>query len=273
MRHLWTTAVLGLLLCSSAGLEAKMANVVVTNKSDAVVEIVPLHGNGQKPMPTTLSTVTERLPLGSFLIVNKASVPVKVVVALWSFTDRSGRSYQKRYNCNGFVVLPSEPIVQASDSALVTPGGCTMREYFSHMVGGNPMVGGNLLDSELNQSVLQSEADIEKVEITVDSVIFADGKIWGPDKLHYFERVAERYWAMQSVVEELPTPNGVRQGADFKTSLDKVQVSVAGKDDKASSTKRYFVGLLQRSPDPSQTYRLIKNEKLPEFQHIGGQVK
>ena len=139
----------------SAMAEAKMANVTVTNKSDAFIEIVPLHGDDQRLVPQLLKNASGKLPIGSFLIINKSDVPINVVVALWTFTDQSGRSNQKRYNCNGYVVLPSEPIVRPLDSALVTPGGCTMREFFSHMVGGNSMIGGNLLDSELNHAALK----------------------------------------------------------------------------------------------------------------------
>jgi len=170
-------------------------------------------------------------------------------------------------NCDGYLAVPSEPIVKANDSVLITPGGCTMREHFVHMAAGGAMIA-NPLRSERNKSVFGIAGNLTEVRITVDSIIFADGRIWGPDALHYYTSVAARYWAVRSVVEEISAARA--NGLDTKSPLEKIRAETEGKGDQPSYLRRYYAGLLQRSPNPEGTLKLLSEQPvLPEFQHIG----
>ena len=256
--------------CPGAGAFA-MPQVLVTNKSDSYITIVPLDKEHEGQLPSPLDQVSSELPPGSFLLINHRSAPINALVTLWSFVDNEGLSTEKRFNCDGYVALPSESIVKGNDSVLVTLDGCTMREFFLHMAAGGPMLGGNPLRSPRNRDILQKATKLNAVQITIDSAIFADGMIWGPDKRRYYTDIVARCSAIRTVGEEVS--NAVSTGQPMAAILEKIgPQATEGSGGRESYLKRYYAGFLRRSPDPQATLKLYNEQApLPEFRHVGEQ--
>ena len=247
-----------------------MPAIEVTNKADSMIQVTPFDDIHKAPAP--LDQISSTLPPGSFILANQTATPIHVVIVLWSYTDKNGTAQQKRFNCDGYVSggVPT-PIVMANDSTLITPGGCTMREYFAHMAAGKAMLGGGLLAAR-NKSVLDVADSLTAVRITIDSVIFADGKIWGPDIKQYHKSVSARYWAIRSVVEEVASAKA--GGHDIQVAAEKIRAETEGKGDETSRLRNSYANSIRRSPNPEETLKAFSQlPPLPEFQHIGGETK
>lgn len=242
---------------------ATMPTIVVTNKSDSFIQIRPIDESHKAPAP--LDQITATLPPGAFIMTNQTAKPINAVVTLWSYIDKNGSSQPRKINCDGYMLVPWVNIVRANDSVLITPGGCTMREYFAHFAAGKPMLGGGLQLSR-NKTITDQAGTLTKIQITVDSVIFADGTIWGPDTLHYYRTVAARHWAIQSVVEEVS--NAKTAGQDLNIPLDKIRTETQGRGDEPSALRNFYAGIFKGNP--TETLKVYAQQPpLPEFQHIG----
>jgi len=249
---------------------ATMPTITVTNKSDSMVQITPIDDANKAPAP--LDQISATLPPGAFILTNQTSTPINAVVIFWSYTSNTGVPQQKRFNCDGYINggMPST-IVRANDSTLITPGGCTMREYFAHMAAGKPMMGGSLFLSR-NKSVLDVAETFTTVRITVDSVIFADGRIWGPDTKQYYKTVSATYWAIRSVVEDVTAAKAA--GQDISIPLEKIRADTEGRGDEASRLRNSYALSIRHSPNPEGTLKAFSQQPpLPEFQHVGGETK
>lgn len=146
-----------------------------------------------------------------------------------------------------------------------------MREYLAHMAAGQPMLGGGLFVSR-NRSVLDVADTLTQVRITIDSVIFADGRIWGPDTKQYYKNVSARYWAIRSVVDELATAKAA--GQDIQIPAEKIRAETEGKGDEPSRLRNSYANSIRHSPNPEGTLKAFSEQPpLPEFQHVGGETK
>lgn len=135
------------------------------------------------------------------------------------------------------------------------------------------MATGALIGSPLTPMGSPMSVDpLAAIHVYLDSVIFEDGQVLGPDKFQYYLEIQERYSAVQEFVGEVET--GRAAGEDLSTILARVRSDAEGKlgtpSSKASSRRSYYSGLLQRSPNPEGTLRQLKTQtQPPTFRHIG----
>jgi hypothetical protein len=239
-------------------------NINVVNRPSRSVIITPMDPAHPESIPKELIPFMQRLPKGSFLLLNKTHTPITAVVALWSFTRRTGLVETRQIQCDGYIFPPVRAIVMPNDLSLITPGSCTKGELFARF--GSPSFGSPLA-SDINSRLLASQSDFEKIEITVDSVIFEDGAIVGPDNQKYYTKIWDRHVVAQSFVKEVN--DAVAQGEDIQTHSKSVRESEAIKKDRASALRGQYAALLARSPNPAATLaQLQSREALPEFHHI-----
>lgn len=273
MRQTTGIALLIILVTSITLRAVTMPTLVVTNQSDSMVEIIPVDADHQTQLPPAVIQVMAKLPAGSFLLVNHRSVPINAVATMWLYTDRSGNSQQRQINCNGYLALPIQSIVEPNSSTLIQLENCIKAEYLEALAAGKPFLGGRTWHSLMNNSIIENRQNLDTVRITVDSAIFADGLIWGPDIQKSYTTLWDRYWAARYVVEEVEAAKAA--GEPMASRLESIRARNEGKGDKKSVNLDYFAGLLQTSPNPEGTFRLLKNmPPLPDFQHIaGGQSK
>jgi hypothetical protein len=109
---------------------------------------------------------------------------------------------------------------------------------------------------------------IAKVEITLDSVIYDDGQIWGPDTSKFYKQIWERYNAAQAVVKEIAAAKNA--GENLDSHFEKIHTEAQTLRDRQSSWKDHYAGLLKRSPNLEGTLKQFQEQApLPEFRHIG----
>jgi hypothetical protein len=246
-----------------------MPSITVANKASTLLEIIPLDQAHASRIPTSLVSAVSSLAPGSFLLFNHTATPITVVVVAWSYWNKEGVMQPRKIYCDGFFLSPPDVQVRANDSALVTPDGCVKGEYFAHMAAGKPMFG-SPLESALNQSLVADKDNTASVQISIDSVIFADGGIWGPDTLRYSPAILERYIARQSVVKEIDAAKAAGENVD--SHLESIQAEARSRKDKPSNLRASIARSLQLSTDREGPLRWLRNQAPPpQFHHIGEQ--
>lgn len=245
-----------------------MTTVMVTNNNDSWLEIIPLRAGQNVPIPDSLEALLADLPPGSFILKNKTTTPVTVIVVRWNFTDNAGNNKQLSIYCDAYLTSRVDPLINANDLSLITPDSCTRQEYWGRLKTQTFL--GSPLRSPRNAALLSSKDSVAATQISVDSVIFANGQIWGPDTLHYYKRIMERGAVRQSVLEEVNAAKAA--GEDPSNRLSRIQAEAASTKDKFSADRSYYAKLIQKSPNPDGTLRSLQNQApLPEFHHVGEQ--
>lgn len=255
---------LPVILLMTASLESEMVSLVqVDNKPSDKIDIIPIDDAHRSRVPPSLADLAG-LPAGSFILANRTATSITAVVVRWTYTDLKGNLQQSRINCDAYVFAPLEPIVNPNDVSLITPHGCVRQDVFPRLTAGGT------IGSPLHQSTqTHPPADPHAtVHLYVDSVVFEDGRIWGPDKLDYTSEINDRYAAVRKFVSEVTVAKDA--GESMPSLLSRIRGDVQGKTDKPSSRRAYYAGLLQRSPNPEGTLQQLKAQTSPPpFRHIG----
>lgn len=269
IRSIWIGLAVFLAVMWAPGEAQTMPSITVANKPSALLEIIPLDQAHASKIPVSLQPVVSSFPPGSFLLFNHTATPIAVVVAAWSYWDKGGSMQPRKIVCDGFYLSPIDVQVSANDLSLVTPDGCVRGEYFAHMAAGKPMLG-SPLQSARNQSILAAKDNTASVQISIDSVIFADGGIWGPDTLRYSPAILERYIARQSVAKEIDAAKAAGESVDSR--LESIQAEARSRKDKPSNLRAGIAQSLQLSTNREGNLRWLREQAPPpQFHHIGEQ--
>jgi hypothetical protein len=260
-----------MMMLLAATVEAEVVPFIqVDNRPDARIEIVPIDDAHRSAIPASLSGTGVALPPGSFILVNRTGTSITAVDVRWNYTDNKGELKRSSITCDAYMFAPLDPIVGANDLSLITPYGCTRQYLFPRLAAGG-LIGSPLVPSFGDPISADPHATMH---IYVDSVIFEDGQIWGPDKFHYYAEIQDRYSVVQEFVSEVVA--GRSAGEDLPTVAARIRKDAQSKRDtptsKASSRRAYYAGLLQRSPVPEVSFQQLKAQvPPPTFRHIGEQ--
>jgi hypothetical protein len=247
------------LVASTAGVA--LTPTTVTNKLSSTIQIIPLDQAHRSDLPRELGQ-SPSIPPGAFLLKNLTDIPITAVVVRWSYLGRDGLSQQGGVNCDGYAGAPTWIVVRAKDFAFITPRGCNKRERLSPGTLLSP------LDLQVNTDLIAKLQTASSIAITIDSVIFEDGKIWGPDKEHYYRKIAERFNAAKAVTEEIASAKAA--GEDIRSHATRIASQPGPQKDGRSSWVQHYASVLAKSPNPEGTLRAILDQPpLPEFHHIG----
>jgi hypothetical protein len=237
-----------------------MPQLLIGNAASTKLEIVPVDAAHRAELPASLDGVFSKLPQGSFLLKNHTAQAINAVVTTWDYTDSKGVPRQLRLNCDAYLFAPLNPIVEANGVTLITPNDCTGQTLFARLETGG-ILGGSPLEPRTPLST-------ETIHVYIDSVIFDNGDIWGPDNFHYSSVIQERHAAVERLVSELTAAKAA--GEDLHSALARIRSDAEGKKDSSSSRRAYYAHLLQGSPNAEGTLQQLKAQApLPDFRHIG----
>jgi hypothetical protein len=248
------------------GQSQTMPKVNIANSLDRErLEIIPVDGAHQASLPPLLNADISSFPQGSFVLKNQRDKAITVVDVVWTYADQSGHSIQKKLTCDGYYFGPVRSIVKPKNLSLITPLGYSSQEHFDRL----PSTGvlHPLSWSAKEKSVLTGS--ISSVTVSIDSIIFEDGQIWGPDTHRYYENVLNRHSIMQALSAELAEADKSGEGVASRLENIRKESDVAG--NRRSSWRRHYAELIRSSPNPQGTLKQLRaQEALPEFQHISG---
>jgi hypothetical protein len=240
-------------------------SVTVMNKPDSRLDIIPADNAHRSALPSSLAGQLPSLAAGSFLLKNHTDKAITSLVAVWTFTDSDGKSRQHKLTTDAYYLPIDWTVVKPSGLLLVTPSGHAAEEQFQRLAASG------VLDPlpRMSRGKGADEAQVVSVSVSVDSVIYEDGAVLGPDTLKYYLTLMNRRSALEGLSAELKDAKNA--GEDFKTHLEKVRREVSRLNDQRTSHRRNYAGLLQRAPDPETLLKKLEAQPpLPEFHHIGG---
>jgi len=240
-----------------------MPHFIVANKPSQKVEIIPVDPAGEAQAPAELATVIDRVPPGSFLLKNNTSEPITAVITTWDYVNAVGQPQQARLNCDAYLGAPLDPIVHAHESALISPYACANQRVFGHVVSGGVL--GSPLESGPNKFTPDLTSPIH---IYLDSIIFENGDVWGPDNLHYYTVIQERHSAIERFIAEVATARA--SGTDLNLTLAQIEESASARREPGQARRTYYAKLLRASPNPEATLEQLRHHPLPPtFHNIG----
>jgi hypothetical protein len=262
--------IFSIMILLATGEARVVPHIQLDNKPDPRIEIVPIDDAHRSAIPASLSSVDAETPPGSFILVNRTDTPITAVDVRWNYTDGKGELKQSGITCDAYVFAPLDAIVKTNDLSLITPYGYTTQDLFPRLATGA------LIGSPLAPSIGGPISVDPKVtmHLYVDSVIFQDGQIWGPDKFQYYAQIQDRYLAVKNFVAEVAAARSA--GEDMPALLARIREDAESKADtptsKASSRRAYYARLLQgrRNPEP-RLQQLQAQTPPPAFHHMGEQ--
>lgn len=232
----------------------------LNNKNDSRIEIIPADESNRAALPPSVAALLP-LPLGAFVMKNNTDVPITAVFAIWTMTAPSGFKQQHTLACDGYFLGAPKVIVKGHDFSLVTQDGYQTHDSVSNLASQSHA--SSVL--ERTRSASQQQIDIA---LTIDSAIFMDGQIWGPDQRKYYLTISKRYFAVKSIINDITDAKS--SGQDVSDLLRRIRVEGHGNKDEHSKLRGEYAGLLVRSPNREGTLNQFKEHAAPpEFSHIG----
>lgn len=235
-------------------------------KPDSRFEIIPADTVHAAALPASLVKQLESLPAGSFLLRNRTDKTITALVADWTFTDANGNSRQHKLTTDAYYLPIGWTVVKPLGILLVTPSGYATEEQFQQL--GTSGALDPLPRMSLKMAGNKEEAPVAYIALSIDSVIFEDGAICGPDKHRYYLALLTRHSALEELSAEFKDAKNA--GEDFGAHLEKLRHEAINTKDQRSVHRRNYVDLLQRNPNPEGLLRKLESQAaLPEFHHIG----
>lgn len=234
--------------------------VTYLNNSDASVEVIPTDEAHRAALPVELQSQIAVLPSGSFLLKNNLTKWITAIHAVWSLKDADDKTQEHTYSSNGYVVPGNRTIIKPLSLTLITPMGRASVEQFGH-----------LRSSGVLDALRWGRADklrLTEVKVSLDSVIFEDGQIWGPDRKQYYRTLLSGRSALEALAAELKEASG--RGEDIKTYLEKVKSESGGTYEETKSRRDYARWLCDSNGPEVLLRRFRDQNALPDFYHDGG---
>jgi hypothetical protein len=157
-------------------------------------------------------------------------------------------------------------VVRPLGVLLVTPSGYASEDQFQQLATSGAL--DPLPRMSLKMVGDKVKSPVASIALSIDSVIFEDGAICGPDKHRYYLVLLERRSALEGLSAEFKDAQNA--GEDFKAHLEELRHEPLKTNDQRSAHRRNYVDLLQRNPNPEGLLKKLESQAaLPEFHHIG----
>ena len=250
-----------ILCCSFIG-ATTVARVVIDNRSEIGLPIFPADLGHLERLSQKLMPVADLIPQGSILITNESNFAIHALVVVWTFRDAQGQSQVAKIACDGYLLSPIQEIVPPHSTSLVTPHGCTSEESFESVAAGSA-IGSPLIAAGRHSIQPSSTTDIH---VTIDSVVFSNGEVRGPDTHEYYRAIEEREEALQAVLSEISLAE--EHGQSAAAALRGMKPDHRANRDRLSAAKAHYVTLFLQSPNVAGTISAFRSRpRLPKFRN------
>lgn len=140
----------------------------------------------QQPLPETLKPLKDF----TFLITNKSPKAIVGMQVVWEITTQDGVTKKAFATCDDVLRRSPKPVVNSRSTIVIAPPNIflPLEEIYSNF------------KTTLGQL---DAADIKSATATIDSIVFADGEIIGPDTNNYEEDLQSKIKAAHWLAENL----------------------------------------------------------------------
>jgi hypothetical protein len=234
--------------------------VQVDDKPNARIEIVPIDNSHRTDLPELVGALDLELnfPPGSFILLNHTTTPITGIHVRWTYAAAKDELKQRGIVSDSYALAQLDAIVEAKGLSLITTRGCMRQALFSNrdyfppvqnaQFGGGP----DAISTNSNASI----------HVNLDSVIFQDGGILGPDKFQHYIQIQARYNAVREFLADVASAR--EAGEDLQSFLIRIR--------KEPKPRHYhwYASLIRNSFNPEAFLDHLKPQApLPTFHHLG----
>jgi hypothetical protein len=180
----------------------------------------------------------------SFVVTNNSDRPIMAIVTIWNVTDSRGKTRSLKLASDSYLLAELLPVLAAHGSALVLP--------FQVITDSDPRVGSDL---KLERTIADF-SDAVAVDVSLDSVIFQDGEVVGPNTSRMDENIRDRTQAATELVALLAQVKN--RGESVPAFLREMKTGRAAVTDGTELWKGRFVQMLSSARDLDQQMRYLQ---------------
>jgi len=150
---------------------------------------------------------------GAFIVLtNSDSRAINAATVLWNVVDSAGKEHKFTTTCDSFLSRDAGPVVTPGSKILIGPQTCVSEESSRHY-----NLAGNLGVQGSRPGLMQQLGSATGAEVSLDSIVFVDGELVGPDNRHKGTEVVARAAAARSVGQSVRRT--MAQGGDVAEVL------------------------------------------------------
>lgn len=192
----------------------------------------------------------------TLIISNQTSKRLVGLAVIWKLTDKRGKTTSHKLFSDGFKFTDLRHIAKAGSAAVVFPYNVLPIE----------MIGKNIIGPRPIQRDADRFGSALRIEIQVDSAIFENGHVVGPDNLKYPAEIIARKSAAKSIVDEVNRARSSGQNEMIVIS-GIARESPNGADKFALYRVEHARALVRRGDIPAGLQALANFPDPPKFFH------
>jgi hypothetical protein len=169
------------------------------------------------------------------VITNDAPQPIKALTLRWTLIDRSGNSRSINQRTDGYFIKPTVVVPERTQAAFWPTG---------HLWAHISTYGKPLVQIPTEQGLRKLDTAVA-VRVTVDTVIFADGSVAGPDESRTIEYLYGREQAAGELVQNVSRAKAENQ--DISALLKGLAASPGTSGDYVARWKSQLAAQLIRN--------------------------
>lgn len=227
---------LGVLLAASIGLEAQAVRKLdIKTSPTPEVSLAPFDPSAFPAFKGVFDHRTAALAPASFVVSNGSGRTIIGIGIKWRIVDSAGHEMTYTNRTHSFLVPSLRPLALAHGRLLASPQTFVNEDVLLHPVGG--VMAFQPTDATINQF-----SGAVAINAEVDSIIFEDGEVAGPDDLGLVKAIRNRRDAAVEVVKQVEDAQA--QGKDPREVLRTIGTNPSPDDWPVARVERQFASEL-----------------------------
>lgn len=204
-----------------------------------------------------LGTKAEHIARYSFLLTNTSQKPITAVATVWRLTDANGNIQELRFTTDSYLDTRLKPILESGKAIFIAPRVWVQSSSIAAYALSPEFASKEALLAQLAQQLDAAAA----VDVTVDTVMFSDGTVIGPNKRQFDLELQQRKWAANEVVRLVD--DSYAENRDPIASLKELASRPHARGDQSAFWMRRFALQLIHSRNLPQDLKYLENLPVP----------
>jgi hypothetical protein len=207
-------------------------------------------------LPGFDSSAVSKFHPAAFILTNQSSRAVVGLAVRWVYVDQSGRQGFLTHQSDSLSKANAIPVMPPRTRLLVAPG-----VFLPESLAQSPHIGPPL--EALDGRAVPDMANASEITVQIDSIIFEDGQVVGPNNFHLDADIQGRKIAAGELAKQIRTAQSRGEEPTFtlRQILEKAKEAPADRSDRVSSWMLKHSRRLLNAPVFEK--RLVELENMP----------